>query len=485
MRFPTHSRKLMLLIALASLTACGGGSSDSNNTTSANGTTTKAEAGQPYIVKTLVNDQEVSATTYKVYSVSDDQGTLSDKPLAQSEEEKLPHVLILQSTSGAAPQAAIARYAEPTSVPQLSAAIPLSDVFTCYKDLFSTVKALKPALKTRDQIAQRLADFDVTVDEICTQIPSSGLSMTEYVTLFDKITDYWPNVNDIDGKTARFFMNIRVRPITFQQALIDNGYSWDSFLKRISGRTDGLNEFYRLYEESDLAIKPFLAYYMETATQPKLIVQARNHLKLLGALIGDALIPSAMAQTAGCTDSLETFADCAKKSLDIVGQYWEIAKVVWGVVENSAGAATIDRSKPQSYIISTKDKSTLNYYGAKESFSDKVSFVGETYAFGLWENYRVDMIAVCDYDAKHRTIPGQWMPNIGIKTPVVNASWGLGKGYKVDGVVVAGNAVDRGTAENPIPSIDLTMQMTAKAYSTVNKDYVFNCRGDTGASFKY
>ena len=190
MRFLTHSRKLMLLIALASLTACGGGSSDSNNTTSANGTTTKAEAGQPYIVKTLVNDQEVSATTYKVYSVSDDQGTLSDKPLAQSEEEKLPHVLILQSTSGAAPQAAIARYAEPTSVPQLSAAIPLSDVFTCYKDLFSTVKALKPALKTRDQIAQRLADFDVTVDEICTQIPSSGLSMTEYVTLFDKITDY-------------------------------------------------------------------------------------------------------------------------------------------------------------------------------------------------------------------------------------------------------------------------------------------------------
>lgn len=486
MRYPAHSRKLMFLIALASLTACGGGSSDSNNTTPANGTTTKAEAGQPYIVKTLVNDQEVSATTYKVYSVSDDQGTLSDKPLAQSEEEKLPHVLILQSTSGAAPQAAIARYSESASVPQLSAAIPLNDVFTCYKDLFSTVKTLKPALKTRAQIAQRLADFDVTVDEICTQIPSSGLSMTEYVSLFDKITDYWPNVTDIDGKAARFFMNIRVRPITFQQALIDNGYTWDNFLKRISGRANGLDEFYRLYEESDLAIKPFLAYYMETATQPKLIAQAKNHVKLLGALIGNALIPSAMAQTTeSCTSSVDNFVDCSNKILNIGGQYWEIAKVAWSIVQNSAGTATIDRTNPQSYLVSASDSATVNYYGAKESFSDKVSFVGETYAFGLWENYRVDMIAVCDYDAKHKTIPGQWMPNIGIKTPVVNASWGLGKGYKVDGKVLASNAVNRGTVENPIPSIDLTMQMTAKAYSTVNKDYVFNCRGDTGASFKY
>ncbi|MGV1017413.1 MAG: hypothetical protein ACOYBW_08560 [Fluviibacter phosphoraccumulans] len=475
-------------VASLALIGCGSGSGsdNGNNAASANGTSTKAEAGQPYIVSTLVNDQKVSASTYKVYSVSDDQGTLSDKPLAQAEEEKLPHVLILQSTSGTAPQAAIARYADSVAVPNLSAAIPLTDVITCYKDLFTTVKALKPALKTRAQIAQRLADFDVTVDEICTQLPTSGLSMTEYVSLFDKITDYWPNVTDIDGKAARFFMNIRVRPITFQQALIDNGYSWDSFLKRISGRTDGLDEFYQLYEESDLAIKPFLAYYMETATQSKLIVQARNHLKLLGALIGDALIPSAMAQTtASCTSSVDNFVDCSNKILNIGGQYWEIAKVAWGVIQNSVGQATIDRNNPQSYIISAKDKSTLNYYGAKESFSDKVSFVGETYAFGLWENYRVDMIAVCDYDAKHPTIPGQWMPNIGIKTPVVNASWGLGKGYKVNGKVVASNPVDRGTPESPIPSIDLTMEMTATAYSTVNKSYVFNCRGDTGASFKY
>lgn len=49
MCFSAHSRKLMLLIALASLTVCGGGNSDNNNTATSNGTTTKAEAGQPYL----------------------------------------------------------------------------------------------------------------------------------------------------------------------------------------------------------------------------------------------------------------------------------------------------------------------------------------------------------------------------------------------------------------------------------------------------
>ncbi len=477
-------KNFLLASTLGFLASCGGSSND--RSTTAMGNTIKAEAGQPYIVSTLVNDQMVSASIYKVYSVSDDQGTLSDKPLAQVDEEKLPHVLILQSTSANAPPTAIARNAELSSVPLLSPPIPLADIFNCYKDLFSTVKTLNPALKTRAQVAQRLADFDVTVDEICTQIPSSGLSMTEYVMLFDKIARYWPRITDIDGKAARFFRNIRVRPITFQQALIDNGYSWDSFLERISSRTEGLDEFYRLYEKSDLTIKPFLAYYMEATRQPKLIGQVGSQLRLLGALIVDRLIPSAMAQTSSdCTSSVDSFVDCSTKLLNIGGQYWEIAKVAWGVIQDSVGQATIDRTNPQSYIISANDKSTLNYFGAKESLSEKVSFVGETYAFGLWENYRVDMIAVCDYDAKHPTIPGQWMPNIGIKTPVVNASWALGKGYKVNGKVVASNPVDRGTPESPIPSIDLTMEMTATAYSTVNKNYVFNCRGDTGASFKY
>jgi hypothetical protein len=470
-------------LATISLIGCGGGTSDTIGTP----TTTRAEAGQPYILSTLVNEKEVSSTIYKVYSVRDDQGTLSDQPLSQNEEEKLPHVLILQSTTGDSSQGAIASYSDVTAVPKLKAAIPLTVIFTCYKDLFSTVKELHPSLKTRNQIAQRLADFDVTVDEICMQIPSSGLSMVEYISLFDKIAVYWPNVIDIDGQAARFFTNIRVRPITFQRALFESGYSWDDILKRLSSRSGGLDEFYRLYEQSDLALKPFLVYYMETATQSQLAFQAKKSLKWLAGFAQNGLIASARAQTgsAGTASTLDQYIDASNKVLNVAGQYWEIAKVVWKVVQNSVGQATIDPKNPQSFVLSANDTASINYYGAKESVSAKVSFVGKTYAFGLWENYRVDMIAVCDYDAKHNAIPGQWMPNIGIKTPVVEAGWGLGKGYNVNGKVVAGNAVNRGTQESPIPSIDLTMQMSAKAFTTVNKDYVFNCRGDTGASFKY
>lgn len=464
-------------LATIALVGCGGGDNNNNNATAP-----KVEAGQPYTVSMLVNDKEINSSTYMVYSVSDDQGTLSDKALAQAEEQKLPHVVVLQSSTDNAPQAAIARYTDSAaaSVPKLAAAIPLTDVFACYKDLFSTVKAIHPEFKTRDQIAKRLADFGVTVDEICNQIPSSGLTMTEYVNLFDKITRYWPNVTNIDGEAARFFRNIGVRPITFQNALTENGYTWDGFLSRISGRPgNGLDEFYKLYEESDLAIKPFLAYYMETATQPKLVVQTRKHLKLLAAMADNALISSAYAQQASPTGA---FLDTLNKTFTI--PYFELAKAAWDVVKNSQGILKVDKTVKQSSIVSSSDKDTLNYYGSKDSKSDTVSFVGKANV-GWWENYRVDMNLICEYDAKHATLPGQWLPNINFITPVVYTSWGMYKGYEVTGKVVANNATNKGTPENPIPSIDLTMQMSATSFSTVNKDFTFNCNGASGATFKY
>ena len=466
-------------LATIALVGCGGGDNNNNN----NATAPKVEAGQPYTVSMLVNDKEISSSTYMVYSVSDDQGTLSDKALAQAEEQKLPHVVVLQSSTDNAPQAAIARYTDSAaaSVPKLAAAIPLTDVFACYKDLFSTVKAIHPEFKTRDQIAKRLADFGVTVDEICNQIPSSGLTMTEYVNLFDKITRYWPNVTNIDGEAARFFRNIGIRPITFQNALIDNGYTWDSFLNRISGRPgNGLDEFYSLYEESDLAIKPFLVYYMETATQPKLVVQTRKNLKLMAALADNALISSAYAQQA----PLENFVDETAKALKLsANPYFVVAKAAWEVVKNSRGSTKIEDS-PKSSVLHKDDTSSINYYGGKESMSDTVSFVGKANV-GWWENYRVDMKLSCDYDSKHPTIKGQWLPNIAFITPVVNTSWNAWKGYEVTGKVTANNATNRGTPENPIASIDLKMQMSATSFTTVNKDFTFNCNGASGATFKY
>ena len=466
MKLPNSALAPMVLATL-SLVGCGGGEK-----------TIPPEAGQIHVLSTLLNDVEVGSTTYKVYSVSDDQGTLSDQALPKSEEIKLPHVLVLESESGPVPKAAYARYPDGGVIPRLAAAVPLQDVAACYKDLFAAVKTVNPALKSRDQIAKRLRDLDMTADEICTQIPSSGLSMVDYLSLFDKISSYWPGKDDIDGKAAIFFMRIKVRPVTFQQALLDNGYTWDAFLKRLSGRDNGLDEFYRLYEDSDLTIRPFLAYYMQTATQPK-VAQAKSQVMFFANWLSDRLLPSAFAQS-----DMGQYMEAISKSANTINQYIEIAKTVWSVVQNSVGSTKVDRAIPQSYVISSQDKDFLNYYGAKESATPVVSFIGKTYAFGWWENYRVDMQATCDFDAKHKTIPGQWLPNIAIKTPTVNASWGLGKGYVVNGSVVASNAANRGTPESPIPSIDMTVELSATAFTTTRRNYVFQCRGDTGASYK-
>lgn len=466
MKRPTSSL-VPIVLATLSLVGCGGGEK-----------TIQAEAGQLHILSTLLNDVEVGSTTYRVYSVSDDIGTLSDQALPKSEEIKLHHVLVLESQSGPLPKAAYARYPDGAVTPRLAAAVPLQDVAACYKDLFVAVKTVNPTLKSRDQVAKRLGDLDMTADEICSQIPSSGLSMVDYLSLFDKISSYWPGQDDIDGKAAIFFMRIKVRPVTFQQALLDNGYTWDAFLKRLSGRDNGLDEFYRLYEDSDLTIKPFLAYYMQTATQPK-VAQAKSQFMLFANWLSDRLLASAMAQS----DTGKFMEDLAK-NVNTINQYIEIAKTVWKVVENSVGSATVNSKSPQSYVVSSQDKDFLNYYGAKESSTQVVSFVGKTYAFGWWENYRVDMQATCDFDAKHKTIPGQWLPNIAIKTPTVYAGLGLGKGYVVNGSVVASNAANRGTPESPIPSIDMTMELSATAFTTTRRNYVFQCRGDTGASYK-
>ncbi len=84
--------KLTALLATATLAACGGGSSNSTSAPAAQ----VAEAGQPVVNKILVDDVEVSKATYKVYSVSDEVGTLSDTPLAtEADEKRLPHVLLL------------------------------------------------------------------------------------------------------------------------------------------------------------------------------------------------------------------------------------------------------------------------------------------------------------------------------------------------------------------------------------------------------
>lgn len=468
-----------VLAATISMIGCGGGS---NNNNEAPTQTVQAQAGQPLIVSTLVDGVLVAEDTYKVYRVVDVEGTLSDKSLAKEEEIRFPHVALLQSRAGASQYNLAGTYFDwQKSVPgtafpnvTLMAPIGLADVQTCYKDLFATVKQLNPALKTRDQVAARLEAMDVSVDDLCTQVPTSGLSMVEYLALFDKVSSYWPNVSDIDGKMAMFFIKIKVRPVTFQTALADAGYNWDQFLQRLSSRDNGLNEFYGMYERWD---KPtnvqtdtanFLKHYMQK-TETKVLSQVQRTLAQVASWLGDQLVPSARADWTKVPGTIES--------------YFDIIKTVWNVIEGSIG--TTDVKGKQSHVLSSEDNNPLHYYGAKTSRTPVVEFVGKTYFFELWENYRVEMRAVCDYDARNPNVPGQWMPNIGIVTPVVDASWGLGKGYNITGDVQINNAVDRRASPEaaPIPSVDMTMNVAAKAFTTVRRSYSFTCRGDTGAVF--
>jgi hypothetical protein len=473
---------LTALLATATLVACGGGSSNSTSAPAAQ----VAEAGQPVVNKILVDDVEVSKATYKVYSVKDDIGTLSDTPLAsEADEKRLPHVLLLESQTGSsAPlRAAFVDRGEYA----LSAAIPLSDLKSCYKDLFATVKTFHPSWG-RDAIAARLNDLDMTVDEVCGQVQTSGLSMKDYIILMDKVSDYWPNQKNIDGEVVMFFKNIGVKPSTFQQALTDNGYTWDMFLKRVSGREKGISEFYSLYEQSSLTLTPFLKYYMETATQPKLLAAAKNQLKLMAAWLGKDVRPQVTALVepkkvlAAAGDSWKTFNDNAQKTFDVFSQYFNMAKVIWSVVENSAGSAEVKNNLAQNYILSKNDTNAMNYYGSTLSNSKKVSFVGDTYAFKMWENYRVDAYLSCRYGAKNDSQPGQWIPDISMKIPRAEAGWSVIGGYEVNANAVAGSIYNNGTATAPIPGMDVTMQVSAKNFTTVRNEYTFSCTGDKGAS---
>ena len=482
------STQSVLLLAAAPilLAGCGGGSSSDNS--SSNNVQT-AEAGQQVVNKVLVEDVEVSKATYRVYSVRDDVGTLSDVPLDKAEEEKLlPHVVILENQTGASLPLARATYADLGSVaPAVSTVIPLAELKTCYRDLFATVKASHPTWG-RDAVAARLNDLDMTVDEVCGQVQTSGLSMTDYIGLMDKISYYWPNDKNIDGEAVIFFKNIGVKPVTFQQALTDNGYTWDVFLKRLSGRDKGISEFYSLYEQSTLELKPFLKYYMETATQPTVVAVAKSQLKLATAWLAKGLNPLWVAllepkkRVASANDSWKNFNENAAKTFDVFSQYFGMAKVIWAIVEKSAGSVEVKNNLPQNYILAKNDTNPINYYGSTAANSKKVSFVGDTYAFGLWENYRVDTYLYCRYGAKNDTQPGLWIPEISIKIPKTEASWSVIGGYEINANAVAGNIYNNGTPNAPIPGMDVTIQLSAKNFTTVRNEYTFSCAADKGPS---
>lgn len=257
-----RNKNRILVLTLLGLAGCGGGSSSST-----------PQSGQPVVTSVLVDGVEVSSKTYTVYSVVDRQGTLSDKPLSQTEEAKLPHVLILTSQS-----------TSKNVVTQVSA----DKYKACYYDFWQSIHRQLPD-RTTQQIVQRLNDFDMTIDELCNRQSESGLTVDEYVELFRVVEKYWPDDKDIDGKIARFFTDLQIPASVFKSTLQKLGYSWDDFVKRLSAVQGGGHKFINEYAVSPLTLEPFLRDYM--ARPNPLVASVRNNLKLASAFMRREMNP--------------------------------------------------------------------------------------------------------------------------------------------------------------------------------------------------
>lgn len=412
------------LLALV-VAGCGGGSSPPS-----------LQAGQPFIASVLVDGVETSSRTYNIYSVVDEDGTLSDQSLSPDEERQLSHVWILAS----------ARSSQGTVMPQMTVA----QYKACYHDFWQSIRQQMPG-RTTGQIVQRLHDFDMTIDELCDRQVESGLSVDEYVELFRVVARYWPNNPDIDGKIARFFTDLKITPRDFKQTLGGLGHTWDDFVQRMAAVDGGGHQFINEYRQSGMAFEPFLGAYMlglESTAE-------RQQEKPLMAV-------------AGAADLIET-----------VNEVFSISKTAWQFMRDNQGVIESFKGEASARIVSAADPGELNYAYAQASQSPVVSFVGKSFLFGAWETYRTDLQLSVDYGATHQAFGGQWMPDLRVLVKKAVAPWG----YQMAGDVVLSSVVNRGSAEEPIPEVQVDVVMSVKCFSTVNQTLTFKANGASGAAF--
>lgn len=459
------TRTLSCLMLMASgLVGCGGGSS-----------TPTPQSGQPVTSSIMVDGVEVSSTTYTVYSVVDEKGTLSDKPLTLAEEAKLPHVLIYASSTGANSSA--------------STRLTTEQYKSCYYDFWQSVQRQLPD-RTAAQIVQRLNDFDMTIDELCDRQVASGLTVDEYVELFRVVEKYWPDDKDIDGKIARFFTDLEIPAGSFKATLYGLGYTWDDFVKRLSAVQSGGHKFINEYAISPLALEPFLRDYM--ARPSPMVASVTNSLKLLNTFLAKGLNERLFyvggkshnrhAQTTTPTDPFETAGkvyDAISGGVATLGKVFELGKSVWQFMKDNQGVIEATKGDVSSKIISATDSSELNYQYALNSRSPVISFVGRSFFFGAWETYRTDLQLSVDYGATHQDFGGQWIPDLRVIVKKNEAPWG----YKLSGEAKLSQVVNRGSTTDPIPEVQVDVVMTSASANTINQTFTFTANGATGAGY--
>lgn len=485
-----RKRNLAAPVALATLALVGCGSGSDNNS-QANSQPVKA--GETQNSRIIVDGNEIQKTVYRVYSVADDQGSLSDVPLPNgTDEANRPHVLIAESHSQAnvAPAAAAASAVRSAAyaAPAASTFIPttVAEYKICYQEFW---KGMQKHYPTKDKafIAKRLNDFNMTIDDLCIKQASSKLTMDEYIEMFQVVLKYWPNDPQIEGKVARFFMNMNVTPGTFKQTLVSLNYTWEDFARRLSNDKKGVTSFANDYELSDLALEPFLRNYMAQQQPGPVIAMIQNKIQVITSAMAETLSPRLLMAAKpnlhlAQASSVTPYTDGAKAIVDAAEKIWDLGKKIWTFID--PGKPELDAEKLAATGASMSNKIVAasvpepgSYEYAKSSQSKTVTFLGDS-----WRGvaYKVDMVLNADYAATNPNVGGQWVPNFG----VVVKSAQIERGYSVKGDAKVSNVVNRGSLADPVPEAQIDLTLTATNWTVNQQTFSVLVNGVTGASVK-
>lgn len=470
----TRQAKLTIptLIATIGLIGCGDGSVGNN---AANGQT-PPKAGEAYTTSMLVNDKPVRETLYTIYSVADDQGTLTDVPLPDATQEaQRPHLLIKQSTTTLASVDKDGTVVDlPGGVKKLSPPIPLAKIQTCYTDIWRKLKTAKPDA-TRQELAMGIAQFGVSIDDLCTYANASGMSLDEYVQLFQTVTKYFPGRPNVEADMVQFFIALNVTPKTFITALQNKGYTWEDFIKRLAANKGDVYGFINGYQPSGLALEPYIRDYMNRSGPMARAVN--RELKVLGAYLAKDMTPAFLSRMSPASIVAQTTTnviDQIEDGIKVVEKGFELSVKIWKFLKENVATVADKANHTNTSVLSKADANIMNYAHAKYMASPKVSFVGKRL---WWENYRVDFSLDAYYDARNTAAPGQWLPKVLVHVNKIQADWG----YKLEGdAEVAGDPVNMGSQEAPIPEIQVTVKMSATNWSVNRENATFVVNGASG-----
>lgn len=475
-----HPAKLIIpaLLATISLIGCGEGTTGGM---AANGNTPPPpKAGETFTTSILVDEKPISETTYTIYSVVDDQGKLSDIPLPDlGQEAQLPHVLVKKSTSKLAKINQDGSIVDiPDGLNKLSPAIPLAKIETCYADIWKKLKVAKPNA-TRQELAMGIAQFGVSIDDLCTYASASGMTLDEYVQLFQTVTKYFPGQQNIEARMVQFFLDLNITPKRFITKLSNKGYTWEDFVKRLAVNKGNVYGFINGYKPSaTMTLEQYIGDYM---TRPGPTAAVVHHqLKLFAAYLAKDITPGFLAKMAPArivAQAPTNPVDQAEKIIEVVEKGLVVGKKVWDFIRDGVAVDKTKDAEVSTYVLSATDPSSINYEYAKASTSKVVSFVGKRM---WWENYRVDFALEADYDAKNPKIPGQWLPNVNVRINKSTAAYG----YVLNGSAKVNNTVNRGAAAAPIPELQLDVTISAKNWSVNTQQVSFIANGATGARLK-